>query len=72
MAAVKMGMNSHKGAIEDIAPGHLIRALVEEMDELESALCDENLMHVIEEAADIMNFLVATVHQQIHTYRSRK
>ena len=73
MAKVKMTMNSHKGSIEDCTPLTILLMLREEVDELQSAIgAEEDLMHVIEEAADVMNFLVAVTHQQIEKYRTRK
>ena len=69
MASVKMAMNRHKGNIEDCPRDMLIKLMRAEVDELEEA---EDLMHIIEEAADIQNFLVAVVHQQIQKYRGRK
>lgn len=74
MASVKMTMNSHKGAIEDTAPLTLMELLHDEVDELRQAVNvgDSELMHIIEEAADVQNFLIAIVHQQIQKYRTRK
>lgn len=72
MAEVKMMMNNHKGNIEDV-PSHKIRELLQgEVNELHEAVCDGDLMHIIEEAADVQNFLTALVYQQIQTYRGRK
>lgn len=72
MAAVKMDMNSHKGNIEDVQVDRLVKMLSGEVDELKEAIDSNDLMKVIEEAADVMNFLVATTHQQILKYRNRK
>ena len=72
MAMVKMHMNAHKGAIEDCLPQDIIIMMKKEVKELENAILDEDLMHVIEEAADVMNFIVAITHQQITQYRERK
>tara|TARA_Y100000034_G_scaffold136730_1_gene215295 strand:- start:3730 stop:3990 length:261 start_codon:yes stop_codon:yes gene_type:complete len=72
MASVKMAMNSHKGKIEDIHPDEAVAMLQGELDELAEACNGSDLMHVIEEAADIQNFLLALVHQQLAKYRSRK
>jgi hypothetical protein len=72
MAAVKMAMNSHKGNIEDLTHLQAVQAIRGEVEELEEALEEGGMLQVIEEAADIMNFLIATVHQQIHLYRTRK
>lgn len=72
MANVKMTMNSHKGVIEDLSPVVLMQALRHEVKELAEALEEGNLLHIIEEAADVNNFLVALVQQQINKYRNRK
>ena len=73
MASVKMTMNAHKGDIEDADSLRIVQALNREFEELaETVMTEENLMHVIEEAADIHNFLIALVHQQINKYRTRK
>lgn len=72
MADVKMGMNAHKGAIEMIPQDEIIDMLREEIRELQQALDGGNMMHIIEESADCLNFLVALTHQQIQKYRSRK
>lgn len=72
MANVKMTMNSHKGVIEDLNPNVLMQSLRHEVKELAEALEEGNLLHIIEEAADVNNFLVALVQQQINKYRNRK
>lgn len=72
MAEVKMIMNRHKGRIEDVDADQLIKMMKDEVSELEASLKAGNLMHVIEEAADVQNFLVAVVHQKIEQYRRRK
>lgn len=73
MAAVKMDMNSHKGSIEDVDPEILLKLMRDEIVEIEQAVINENnMILIIEEAADTMNYLVALVHQQIEKYRSRK
>lgn len=72
MAKVKMAMNSHKGDIEVVEPIEILRQTFEELKELEQAMSEKDLMHIIEEAADVQNFLIAVVHQQIQRYRSRK
>lgn len=75
MAGVKMRMNSHKGNIEDCCPAKIIKMLKGEVTELEEAIAsqtDGDLMHIIEEAADCFNFLVAVTHQQVEKYRGRK
>ena len=72
MAMVKMQMNAHKGAIEEGHPDRIVEMMRAEVLELSDAIHEGNIMHVIEEAADVMNFLVAVTHQQIEAYRSRK
>lgn len=75
MADVKMTMNAHKGNIEDLHPSEilaLLRGEVNELDQAASTDSETELMHVIEEAADCQNFLLALVHQQIELYRGRK
>lgn len=72
MAKVKMSMNSHKGNIEDCDPDSIIIMMKKEVDELTQAINDGDILGTIEEAADVMNFLVALVHQRITAYRSRK
>ena len=72
MAGVKMRMNSHKGAIESAEPKVLLQKMLNEVDELGEAIDEENIMHIIEEAADVFNFLVGITHQQITKYQERK
>lgn len=72
MASIKMAMNSHKGDIEDIHPSAILSALQGELEELMEAVTEENMMDILQEAADVQNFLVALVHQQIEKYRNRK
>ena len=72
VAKAKMVMNYHKGDIAAVDKITLVAMLGDEVDELRQALTEDNLMHVIEEAADVHNFLVALVHQQIEHYRGRK
>lgn len=72
MAKVKMAMNAHKGDIEVVDPMVILQQTFNELKELEEAMGDKDLMHIIEEAADVQNFLIAVVHQQIQRYRSRK
>jgi len=69
MARVKRVMNKHKGEIEDITQEELTRLLREEIKELEDAVA---MIHVIEEAADAYNFLMAIVHKKVIAYRGRK
>jgi hypothetical protein len=73
MAAAKMQMNAHKGKIEEAQLGTLMELMKDEVDELDSAICnDKGIMCILEEASDIMNYLVAVTHQQIQAYRVRK
>ena len=72
MAAVKMDMNSHKQKIESWEPNALLEMLRSEVEELEEAVSKGSILGVIEESADVMNFLVALTHQQINVYRNRK
>lgn len=72
MSHVKMMMNQHKGDIEDCNVQLLLSKISEEIDELNTAIAEENYLSIIEEASDIQNYLVAIVHQQIRDYRNRK
>ena len=73
VAKAKMVLNYHKGDIAKNSTIDIIKMLRDEVDELQNAIGNEgNLMHIIEEAADVHNFLVALVHQQIEKYRTRK
>lgn len=72
MASVKMAMNRHKGEIENLSSSQIVDMMTDELKELAEALDMDSTLGVIEEAADIMNFLVALVHQQIELYRGRK
>jgi len=72
MAKTKMQLNSHKGRIEDIEPADLMKFLNGEIVELNDAMTEADIMHIIEEAGDVFNFLVGVVHQQITLYRMRK
>ena len=72
MAKVKMAMNAHKGDIEVVDPMVILQRTFDELKELEEAMNEKDLMHIIEEAADVQNFLIAVVHQQIQRYRGRK
>lgn len=69
MASVKLAMNSHKGNIEDMGVSEIRNLLSEEVSELFEA---EDMLHVIEEAADVYNFLLALTHKKIEEYRNRK
>ena len=71
-AGAKMRLNSHKGQIEDAEPDKLMSMLKGEITELEEAMTEADIMHIIEEAGDVFNFLVGVVHQQITLYRMRK
>lgn len=72
MASVKMRMNSHKGNIEEKTDKDIVLLLDEEVRELAQALDKGDMMEILQEAADVQNFLLALVHQQIQQYRSRK
>lgn len=72
MAKVKMAMNQHKGSIEDCPPETILKMLKGEVEELEHAVLHKGTLDVLEESADVMNFLLALVHQQIGEYRRRK
>lgn len=69
MASVKLAMNSHKGNIEDMDVSKIRSLLSDEVTELFEA---EEMLHVIEEAADVYNFLLALVHKKVTEYRERK
>jgi hypothetical protein len=69
MARVKLAMNSHKGAIEDMDDSKIMALLRGEVNELDEA---EGMLDTIEEAADVYNFLMALVHKKIEAYRERK
>lgn len=72
MSKVKMTMNAHKGNIEELKTVEIIEMMEDEVKELIDAIANKGLMETIEEAADVMNFLVALTHQQIEKYRDRK
>ena len=72
LAGAKMRLNSHKGNIEDVEPDELFEMLKGEIEELGEAMDKGDIMHIIEEAGDIFNFLVGVVHQQVTLYRMRK
>ena len=65
MASVKMAMNSHKGNIEGVVPSRIIKLMEGEVDELKEAIDSKNLMHILEEIADVQNFLIALAHRSI-------
>jgi len=72
MARAKRAMNRHKGKIEDIDDHMLIALAKDELAELREAIDGDNLMHVIEEAADLFNFIMAVSHKKVIQYRGRK
>lgn len=72
MAGVKMRLNNHKGNIEDMEPEFLMQKLAEEVEELQHAIKEGEIMHIIEESSDVFNYLVGIVHQQTTLYRIRK
>jgi len=72
MAEVKMMMNAHKGNIEDVESHMLLDAMANEMEELAEGIRSGDMINIIEEAADIHNFLIGLVQQQLDRYRSRK
>ena len=72
MAEIKMQMNAHKGQIEDKNPRDILQMMGDEITELSDAIASKDYMSIIEEAADIHNFLVAVVRQQVDLYRGRK
>lgn len=72
MASVKMAMNSHKGDIEELNSSRLIEHMRSEVAELTEAVESGDLMEILQEAADVQNFLLAIVHKQVQQYRGRK
>jgi len=72
MAKVKLAMNNHKGNIEDLPYAELSKCLEGEVAELNEAMLDKTYMAVIEEGADVLNFLLAAVHKATMAYRTRK
>lgn len=75
MAKVKMSMNSHKGDISKltfVAKNGQFSLLREELEELEQALEGGDYMNIIEEAADLHNYLLAAVYRATEEYRNRK
>lgn len=74
MAKIKMAMNAHKGDIEDISIPLLIQFAKDELDELGEALMggESNQILVIEEAADVVNYMVAAVRKATEAYKNRK
>lgn len=72
MAEVKMAMNSHKGNIEDLPVEVLSSLISAENMELKEAIAQGDMIKVIEEAADIHNYLTAAVFKAVQQYRGRK
>lgn len=72
MSKVKMTMNDHKGSIERCTPTEIIDFAKVELEELHEAMEDQDQMHIIEEAADVLNFLIAAVEQSMNQYKNRK
>ena len=71
MARVKMTLNAHKGKIENIPSGQIAALCMAEVQELDVSLQDGDVIKIIEEAGDVLNFAVAAVQQALITYRSR-
>ena len=72
MAKAKMTMNSHKGRIENIPSDRIAELCIEEVRELQQAIKDGDVIKIIEEAGDVLNFAVAAVQQALIKYRSRQ
>ena len=72
MAKVKMTLNAHKGKIENIPPDDIAKLCHQEVDELDEALIKGDVIKIIEEAGDVLNFAVAAVQQALITYRSKQ
>ena len=72
MAKVKMTLNAFKGRIENIPPDRIAELCIAEARELQQALEDGDVIKIIEEAGDVLNFAVAAVQQALIAYRSRK
>jgi len=63
MAKAKMIMNSHKGDIESLPANTLLALAKAELAEVEEAVTSgSSQVHIIEECADLMNYLVALAH----------
>lgn len=71
MADSKMRMNRFKGDIRDLPYDKLIKLMKGEIEELKSAIAGDNLAHVVEEAADCYNYLLAITSRAIDDYRNR-
>ena len=71
-ARTKMIMNQHKGMIHDKGPWPLIDPLHAEIKELVEALYNKDPERIIEEAGDVLNFLVGIAHNALEAYRSKK
>lgn len=72
MAKVKLAMNNHKGNIEELPYSDISELLAGEVTEFCEAIDEEAYFGIIEEGADIMNFLLAAIHKATKTYRERK
>jgi hypothetical protein len=73
MANAKMVMNAHKGNIEDMDISEMVRLAMGELEELEQAAkSSTHHTHIVEEAADVLNFLVAIVSKTVTGYRARE
>jgi hypothetical protein len=73
VADVKMKLNSYKGQIESIDDEALLRGAHGEVEELKAALqVGDPTICVIEEAADVLNFLAAIVARAAARYEGRK
>ncbi|MBW2637436.1 MAG: hypothetical protein JRC86_07955 [Deltaproteobacteria bacterium] len=73
MAKAKMIMNSHKGNIENVSVDVLVKLAKTELDELREAVdSDGDYTHIIEEAADVLNYTIGVCYNAIEGYRNRK
>lgn len=72
MAKAKLTMNAHKSNIEDLTPDELIDLAIDELIELRSAIKASDTINIIEEAADVTNYVMAASHIALMKYRSRK
>ena len=72
MANIKTDMNAHKGDIMSLTQAEMLEKLESEIQELDKALAEGDVSHVVEEAGDIFNYLEAIVASAIETYRRRK
>ena len=69
---MKMALNSHKGAIENLDPATAAKLLQEEVEEMLAAIAADDHEKAIVEAGDAINFLVALAYNSIGKYRKRK